>query len=167
MSLIETFLTEFDHEASTTRKLLERLPGDRMEFRPHPKSFTMAALATHIVNMVKWGTVTVNEDSFDYAPEGAAPYKEEPVASSAEALEQFDAHLAAFREALKASSEAAMFANWSLLAGGKTVMTMPRVAVLRSMILNHIIHHRGQLSVYLRMCDVPVPSIYGPSADES
>lgn len=167
MGLIETFLNEFEHEAGTTRKLLERLPDDRLGFQPHPKSFTMGALATHIVNMVRWGAVTVKEDSFDVAPEGAAPYKEEPLPSSAALVAQFDANLAAFREALKASSDEALAAEWKLLAGGKTVMSMPRGMVLRSMILNHHIHHRGQLSVYVRMCDVPVPAIYGPSADES
>ncbi len=116
--------------------------------------------------MIGWGKDTLKSDSFDVAPVGGEPYKEEPAASVAELLEKFDKGLVAFREALANTSDADLMANWSLLAGGNPIFTMPRIACLRGMIFNHLIHHRAQLGVYLRMNDVPVPGLYGPSADE-
>jgi uncharacterized damage-inducible protein DinB len=117
--------------------------------------------------MVGWGKDTLTSDSFDVAPVGAEPYKEDPAESVAVLLEKFDKNLAAFREALANASDADLMTNWSLLAGGNTIFTMPRIACLRGMIFNHLVHHRAQLCVYLRMNDVPVPALYGPSADES
>ncbi len=166
MSISASLLPEFDMEMANTRKTLERIPADKFEFRPHPKSFNMISLATHIANMLSWGSTTIKEDSFDVAPVGAAPYKEEPAESVAALLEKFDKYLVAFREALAKASDADLMANWSLLAGGNALFTMPRIACLRGMIFNHLIHHRAQLTVYLRMNDVPVPALYGPSADE-
>jgi len=166
MSIAQSLLPELDQEMAGTRKTLERLPEDKFEWRPHPKSFTMIALATHIADMVGWGATTINTDSFDYAPPGGEPYQEIPAASRAELLERFDKGLAKFREALTGASDEAMMANWSLLGGGQTIFTRPRVACLRDMIFSHLIHHRAQLGVYLRMNDVPVPALYGPSADE-
>lgn len=166
MSIAQSLLPELDMEMAGTRKTLERLPEDKFDFRPHPKSFPMISLATHITNMLGWGRDTLKSDSFDVAPVGGEPYKENPAASVAELVETFDKNLAEFREALASASDADMMANWSLLAGGQTLFTMPRIACIRGMILNHLIHHRAQLTVYLRMCDVPVPALYGPSADE-
>lgn len=166
MSIGKSLLPEFDQEMVGTRATLERLPEDKFDWRPHPKSFTMIALATHVANMLHWGATTINEDSFDFAPEGGEPYKEEPAASVAELLAKFDAGAASFRAALAEATDEALIADWSLLAGGKPIFTMPRIACLRGMILNHIIHHRAQLTVYLRLNDVPVPALYGPSADE-
>lgn len=166
MSIAQSLLPELDMEMANTRKTLERIPADKFDFRPHPKSFQMISLATHIANMVGWGADTIKSDTFDVAPVGAEPYKEEPAASVAALLEKFDNNLVAFRAALADASDASMMANWSLLAGGQTLFTMPRIACIRGMILNHLIHHRAQLTVYLRMCDVPVPALYGPSADE-
>src|SRR5262249_48358944 len=166
MSIAESMLPEFDQEMAGTRKTLERVPEDKLDWRPHAKSFTMGGLATHIATMIGWATVTIEQDSFDVQPPGAESYKEEPIKSRAELLERFDKGLASARAALAATGDEAMMAPWSLLAGGQTVFTMPRVACLRSMIFNHLIHHRAQLTVYLRMNDVLVPALYGPSADE-
>lgn len=167
MSIAQSLLPELDMEMAGTRKTLERIPADKFDFRPHPKSFTMISLATHITNMLGWGRDTLKSDSFDVAPVGGEPYKEDPAASVADLLKKFDKNLAEFREALAGASDADFMANWSLLSGGQTIFTMPRIACIRGMILNHLIHHRAQLTVYLRMCDVPVPALYGPSADES
>jgi len=166
MSIAQSLLPELDQEMAGTRKVLERIPADKFDFRPHEKSFTMISLATHIANMVGWGHDTLKSDSFDVAPAGGEPYREDPAASVAELLEKFDKNLANFRAALAAASDAEMMANWSLLAGGQPLFTMPRIGCIRGMILNHLIHHRAQLTVYLRICDVPVPALYGPSADE-
>jgi uncharacterized damage-inducible protein DinB len=167
MSIAQSLLPELDQEMAGTRKTLERIPADKFEFRPHEKSFTMISLATHIANMLNWGTVTIQQDSFDYAPPGAEPYQELPAASVEDLLAKFDKGLAEFREALAGASDETLLANWSLLGGGNTIFTMPRIACLRGMIFNHLIHHRAQLTVYLRMCDVPVPALYGPSADDT
>ncbi len=166
MSISASLLPEFDQEAAGTRKTLERFPDDKLDWSPHEKSMTMASLATHIANMLGWGTITITQDDFDFQPPGAAPYNEEPVKSRAELLEKFDANAAAFRAALAAVSDEALMANWSLLKGGQVLFSMPRIACLRGMIFNHIIHHRAQLGVYYRMNDIPVPALYGPSADE-
>lgn len=167
MSIAQMLLPEFDQEATTTRKVLERCPEDKYGWKPHEKSFSMAALATHVANVSGWVPLTMSGDSFDVNPPGAAPYKEEPVASRAELLKKFDENTAAARAAIESATDEQMMQPWSLLSGGQTMFTMPRSAVLRSMIMNHAVHHRAQLTVYLRLNDVAVPSIYGPSADES
>lgn len=166
MSIAQSLLPEFDMEMAGTRKTLERIPADKFDFQPHPKSFTMIRLATHIANMIGWGCDTLKSESFDVAPVGGEPYKEEPAASVAALLEKFDKGVAEFRNSLANASDADLMTNWSLLSGGNPIFTMPRIACLRGMILNHLIHHRAQLTVYLRMNDVPVPALYGPSADE-
>jgi len=117
--------------------------------------------------MPKWTVMTLAETSFDIDPVGGEPVKEEPTESVEQALEMFDANIKAAREAIVAASDEDLMTSWSLLKAGEAMFTMPRIAVLRSMIMNHMIHHRGQLSVYLRLNDVPVPAIYGPSADET
>ena len=167
MKISEALLPEFDQEMATTRKCLVRIPDDKFSYKPHPKSFDMGALAVHIATMLDWGVLTLQTDSFDYAPEGSEPYVPPVAKTNAELLAMFDSGAAKFRAGLAAAEDQAMLAPWSLLGGGKTMFTRPRGAVLRDMILNHIVHHRGQLSVYLRMCDIPVPAIYGPSADEA
>jgi uncharacterized damage-inducible protein DinB len=167
MRISDALLPEFDQEMKTTRKCLERIPDDKFSYKPHAKSFSMHDLAVHIATMLGWGVTTLQSDNFDYAPVGGEPYVPPKVTSNAELMAMFDKGAADFRAALAATENEAMMAPWSLLGGGVVIFTMPRVAVIRSMILNHIVHHRGQLSVYLRMCDIPVPAMYGPSADES
>jgi uncharacterized damage-inducible protein DinB len=166
MKISDALLPEFDQEMTGTRKTLERVPEDKFDWRPHPKSFTMITLATHIANMVGWTVNIIAEDSFDVAPPGAPPYKEEPVASKKELLERFDKAVTGARAAIAGASDEHFMANWAFLQGGKTVFTMPRIVCLRSFIMSHTIHHRAQLGVYLRLNDIPVPAIYGPSADE-
>jgi uncharacterized damage-inducible protein DinB len=159
-------LPEFDHEMANTRKSLERVPDDKMEFKPHPKSMTMNALASHLATINDWVTSTIENDTFDFAPPGKPAYKLPALKTRAELLAAFDKYSASARKQIAGASDEHLMKNWSLLAGGHTLFTMPRVAVLRSFIMNHTIHHRAQLGVYLRLNDIPVPSIYGPSADE-
>jgi uncharacterized damage-inducible protein DinB len=166
MSIAQSLLPELDQEMAGTRKTLERIPEDRFEWRPHPKSFTMIALATHIANMIGWGGVVIKEDSFDVAPPGAEAYREEPAESVAALLAMFDRNYAEFREALAGTSDEELMKDWSLLGGGNVIFTKTRIACLRGDVLNHLVHHRAQLTVYLRLNDVPVPALYGPSADE-
>ncbi len=167
MPIADQLLPELDQEAAKTRTVLERCPEDKYNWRPHQKSWTMAVLATHIANLLGWGVDTITKDSFDVAPAGAPPYKVEPVTSRAQLLERFDRNVTAFRQALSAATDQQLTAPWSLLQTGKVLFTVPRIAILRGMIMNHSIHHRGQLTVYLRLNDVPVPAVYGPSADEA
>jgi len=165
MKLSETLLPEFDQEMANTRKVLERVPEEKLSWKPHPKSFAMGALATHVAMIPGWGTFTLEGDSFDLAAPGATT-PPPPAGSRKELLELFDSNVAKFRAALVGAEDEHLLAPWSLVKGSQTIFTMPRLAVLRSMIMNHSIHHRAQLGVYLRLNDVPVPGLYGPSADE-
>jgi uncharacterized damage-inducible protein DinB len=166
MMIRDGLLPEFDMEMAKTRTTIERVPEDRYGFKPHEKSWTAAQLLTHLATMIGWGTTTLQSESFDVSPDGK-PYTPPPVVTSrAETLATFDKNVAAFREALAAADNEALMKPWSLLNNGRSMFTMPRTAVLRGMIFNHIIHHRGQLTVYLRLTGAPVPALYGPSADE-
>ncbi len=166
MPIKDALLPEYDQEMANTRKTLERVPEDKFAWKPHPKSFSMISLATHIANMTGWAVDTMTKDSFDIQPPGAPPYKEDPAASRKELLERFDKNAAAARAAIAAANDEAFMKPWSLLKTGQPIFTMPRMAILRSFVMNHVIHHRAQLGVYLRLNDIPVPAIYGPSADE-
>ena len=166
MSFAQSLLPEFDHEMAGTRRTLERVPEDRLSWRPHPRSSTLGELATHLANLNSWIVRTVETDSFDIAPVGAPRPRPEPLGSRQALLAAFDGQVAAGRARLAAATDEQMRAPWTLLAGGKTVFTMPRAACLRSFVMSHGIHHRAQLGLYLRMLDVPVPGLYGPSADE-
>lgn len=166
MSIAASLLPEFDHEMAGTRKALERVPDTVFAFAPHERSLTMQGLVTHLANLPHWTTVTVETDELDMSgPEGEAQ-RVDPVRSTAEALEMFDRNVAAAREALAGASDETLLGPWTLRAGDQTAFTMPKAAVLRSFVMNHMIHHRGQLTVYLRMNDLPLPALYGPSADE-
>lgn len=166
MGLSSALLPEFDHEWANTRKTLERVPEDKLDWKPHEKSMALGHLATHIANILNWAVSTVNDDSIDLSPLGGAPPKNAPMTSRKEILDLFDKNLAEARAAIAGAGDEHLRKPWSLLHGGNTVFTLPRFAVLRSMVMNHSIHHRAQLGVYLRLNEVPVPSIYGPSADE-
>ncbi len=166
MALRDALLPEFDHEMSTTRKTLERVPEDKVDWKPHNSSMAMGRLAGHIAEMTGFVTATFQGDSFDFHAPGAPPPVPAVMKSRQQLLELFDKNAADARAAIAKASDEDLHKTWTLLNGGKTFFSMPRIQVLRSMILNHIIHHRGQLSVYLRMNQVPVPSIYGPSGDE-
>lgn len=163
----QALLGEFDHEMANTRKCLERVPEDKFQWKPHPKSGTMIWLAGHLANLPSWVKETFERTELDVAPPGQPPMKQEPPKSRQELLELFDRSVASGRAALAKAADDQMMTPWSLLMGGKTMFTLPRVAVLRGFVMNHLIHHRAQLTVYLRMNDVPVPALYGPSADEA
>jgi uncharacterized damage-inducible protein DinB len=166
MLIRDTLLPEFDHETANTRKVLERVPEDKLTWKPHPKSWTMAALAGHLANIPGWVPYTLGGDGIDIAdPNGPKPDPDPK--SRKELLERFDKNVAAARAALAAAENDVFMQPWSLKSGGKAVFTMPKAAVLRSFVFSHAIHHRAQLGVYLRLNDVPVPAIYGPSADEN
>lgn len=166
MKLSDTLLPEFDNEMAGTRRTLERVPDEKFDWRPHEKSTTMGGLATHLANIPTWANHALGRETLDIAPPGGEPLRATPINSRDELLETFDRNVAAAREAIDAASNEQMMGKWTLLHGGREVMTLPRVAVLRGFVLNHTIHHRAQLGVYLRLNDIPVPSIYGPSADE-
>jgi uncharacterized damage-inducible protein DinB len=163
MAIGQSMLAEFDHEMANTRKTLERVPDDKFAWTPHEKSFPMGKLATHLANLPSWTNLTIEHDQFDMAP-GGEPIKTPECHTQKEVLDSFDANVASARAALAGVTDETILSQ--VLAGGNQLFAMPRIAVLRSFVLNHIIHHRAQLGVYLRLNDIPVPSIYGPSADE-
>ena len=162
MAIVDTLIPEFDHEMMSTRKVLERVPEERFGWKPHEKSFSLGALATHVATLPTWGTETLTRSEIDVGNGRTVA----AIASKSELLATFDGNVAQARTALIGKTDAELLAMWSLKRNGKTVFSMPKTAVLRSFVLSHLIHHRGQLSVYLRLLDVPVPSIYGPSGDE-
>jgi uncharacterized damage-inducible protein DinB len=166
MTLREALLAEFDQEMANTRKSLERVPDDRMGWRPHPKSSSLGRLATHLAEIPAWGAMALEHDSFDLSPPGSAPHQPAFIGSHQEILDLFDKNVAAARAALAGVGDETLGKPWSLLSGGKAIFTLPRLSVLRNFVLNHTIHHRAQLGVYLRLNDLPVPALYGPSADE-
>lgn len=167
MPINQSFLGEFDHELSVTRKVLERIPDDQFGWKPHEKSMALGVLASHIAEMHNWGSITMTVDELDLAPVDGPKVEQFKGESRAHILAHLEKCAAAFKAAMAAATDdAAWMAPWSLKMAGNTMFTMPRVACIRGMIMNHIVHHRGQLSVYLRLLGVPVPSMYGPSADE-
>ncbi|HUO35481.1 MAG TPA: DinB family protein [Candidatus Acidoferrum sp.] len=167
MAIRETILPEFDYEMSATRKTLERVPEGKPDWQPHAKSMKLGRLAGHLAELPTWAVMGLQQDSIDIAPLGAPPRPVNAMTTRKKLLEDFDKNVADARAAIAAASDEQFMKPWSLLKGGQTLMTLPRIAVLRSFVLNHSIHHRAQLGVYLRLNDVAVPSIYGPSADES
>jgi len=166
MPISQALLPEFDHEMSNTRKTLERIPENDFTWKPHPKSMPLGRLAGHIAEMPGWAVPAIAQDSLDIAPPGS-PQPQGTVAQSRQhVLDLFDKNVADARAAIAGASDEQLMKPWSLLVGGRTIFTMPKIAVLRSMVMNHTIHHRAQLGVYLRLNNIAVPSIYGPSADE-
>ena len=163
MSIAQSLLPEYDHEMANTRKMLERIPENKLDYKPDPKSMSMGVLASHIAEMIGWMKDTIQQPSIDIEP-GFKPFV---ATSRKELLEKFDQGVAGSRAALTGVSDQAMMEQWSLKVAGKEMFSMPRIGVLRSMIMNHVIHHRAQLSVYYRLNGVPVPGMYGPSADEA
>jgi len=163
MAIKDALLPEFDHETGTTRRLLERLPEDKFGWKPHPKSMSLGRLATHVAELPHWGSLTLSATEYNMP---AGPYQPVEKATRAEVLALFDENVATLRKGLESVSDAELMVMWSFKSDGQTVFSVPRASVLRGMVMNHMIHHRGQLSVYLRENDVPLPSIYGPSADE-
>jgi uncharacterized damage-inducible protein DinB len=164
MTIAELLLPEVDQEMATTRRVLERVPDDKLGWKPHDKSFSMGDLASHIANTVAWTDVTMKQTEFDLAT--ATPEQMNRAARDrAELLAWFDANVASARASL-ARPDADYFVPWTLRTGDNVLFTMPRYTCVRSFCLNHIVHHRAQLGVYLRLNNIPVPGAYGPSADE-
>jgi uncharacterized damage-inducible protein DinB len=156
----QSLLDEFDQEMKTTRRLLERVPGDKGKWKPHEKSFSLAHLAQLVSWMPGWITMTINQPKLDLS--GSPGYSNEKTETL---LAEFDRNVSEAREALSKVTDEQWKEPWSLTSGGQVFMTLPKGVVVRQHI-NHLIHHRGQLTVYLRLVDVPLPSIYGPTADE-
>ena len=162
MRLVDSILMEIDQEAQTTKRVLDRIPEDKFAWKPHPKSFSLGQLALHIASLPGSVTAAAVPDSME-APNFSQP---EPQ-SRQEVLDTFSKSLESAKDTLKKMDDARLMSMWSLTKNGKVLMSVPRIGFIRSILMNHNYHHRGQLSVYLRMLDVPVPSIYGPSADEN
>lgn len=167
MTIGQTMLGEFDEEMKNTRKVLERVPDEKWNWKPHEKSGTVGWLAGHVATVPEWITMTINTEELDYAPVGGPSFEPPKIENRAQLLAAFDKGSAEARAALAKVSDADIAKSWKLLAGGQEIFTMPRVACIRGMCLNHLIHHRAQLTVYFRLLNVAVPGLYGPSADET
>ena len=163
MRIAESILPEFDREMATTRKMLERFPEDKVEWRPHETCMTMGRLAGHVAELAGWVLPTMNQDKLEMDP---STYNPAIVKSRAEAIKQFDETVKSARAAIASASDETFMKPWTFVARGQTVFTMPKIAVYRSFVMNHLIHHRGQLAAFYRVAGVPVPSLYGPSKDE-
>jgi uncharacterized damage-inducible protein DinB len=166
MSISQTTLPEFDHEMAIARKAIERVPDDKFSFKPHPKSPTMGWLAAHIAEIPSWTGPVLEQDSLDMNPPGEKRTPDPAPTSTAQVLAKFDENLAKARAVIEKTTDETFAQPWSLLNGGQALFTLPKAAVLRSFILSHLIHHRAHLGIYLRLNDIPVPAMYGPSADE-
>src|SRR4030095_14109073 len=163
MKQIDSLIRELEHEAQTTRNHLERLPDDNLDWRPHQKSFTAAGLASHIAESVGWAAPIFTQNEVKYDP---ATYKPYIATSTADLLKTFDDNVAKGKQALAGATEESLERPWSLKISGRVLFEKRRAEVFRDFALSHVIHHRGQFSVYLRLLDIPVPGSYGPSADE-
>ena len=165
MPIADVLIADFAHEMATTRTILARVPETAADWRPHPKSMSMGELAQHIVNIVRYSEAIFAGSELDFATPAAQTYRGS-FESAAKLLERFDHNVGIARQAIAGGSDSAMREIWTLRVGPKQIFSVPRAAAVRTFILSHLIHHRGQLSVYLRLNDVPLPPIYGPSADE-
>ncbi len=167
MAIHEALIIELDMESAKTRKMLERVPEAKLDWKPHDKSMTLGRLAGHLAELPGWGEAILVQDEFDVAPPDAPPYQPPVLESVSEIVKLFDSNIEKLRGAIRSTSDEAFMKPWTLKMGGKDLFTAPRIGVVRDMLFNHPVHHRGQLTVYLRLNDVPVPQTYGPTADES
>jgi uncharacterized damage-inducible protein DinB len=166
MSIAESILPEFDMEMASTRKVLERVPDDKLSWKAHDKSNTIGWVACHLAEIPGWVEGTLSADHWDIHPAGGEPYQSPQLDTTKSIVELFDANANAARDRIAAAPDEEFSKPWSLLMGGQTLFTMPKLGVIRTWVLNHTIHHRAHLCVYLRLNNIPVPAIYGPSADE-
>ncbi|MBX3440931.1 MAG: DinB family protein [Planctomyces sp.] len=166
MTLAESLLPEFDQEMASTRKVLERMPDDKLGWKAHPRSNSIGWVGSHLVEIPGWVEGVLKEPTWESHPPGGEPYRTPVLRSRQEMLEAFDRHVAAARRALESTPDEEIVKEWSLLEQGKPIITMPRIGVMRTFILNHTIHHRAFLCAYYRLNDIPVPGLYGPSGDE-
>ncbi|TVQ29920.1 MAG: DinB family protein [Phycisphaeraceae bacterium] len=165
MSYSQAILPEFEREVVRTRAVLERIPDDKHDWRPHPQSNTIGWQANHLADILEWVENILTEPSFDVAPKDGEPFKTSEYATTREILAAFDRNVVTARKALEAATDEVVAQPWSLLAGGEPLMTMPRETVVRDFALNHTVHHRAVLSLCFRMAGIPVPDIYGPSGE--
>lgn len=163
MSISQTLLPEFDQEMANTRKMLEVVPDAKLDFKPHEKSMSLGRLAGHVAELPNWAKTTVETEKLEMKRGDMKPNAPN---SRQEILDRFDKEVKEARAAIERTPDAEWAKTWSFIFDGKTVFSMPRTACYRTMYMNHLIHHRGQLSVYLRLCEVEIPGMYGPSADE-
>ena len=164
MAFKEALLAEFDHEIGSTRRLLERVPDGQLGWKPHDKSYSLGDLSGHIANLSMWMNRILESSELDLA--SIADARPTSPASRDDVLQRLETNAKSARATLAEQTDASLLAAWTLKNGGREVFTMPRSSVLRSFVFNHLIHHRGQLTVYLRLQNVPLPSLYGPTADE-
>jgi uncharacterized damage-inducible protein DinB len=167
VTISEALLPEFDQEMAGTRKTLERVPEDKFGWKPHDKSGSMIWLAGHLATLPEWALYTIREDALDMAPDGVKMSPPPVPKTARELLEQFDKNVKEARTAIAGASDAELEKTWSLKMNGQTLFSMPKATCLRTWVMNHNVHHRAQLGVYLRLNNIAVPAIYGPSADES
>ena len=167
MAIKDSLLPEFDHEMATTRRVLQRVPEAHFAWKPHDKSMSLGQLAGRIANLPSWCTRMLESTTFDLDAEPVPATRSIEPESVVTLLRDFDAKVAAARGMLLTRTDAELLAPWTLANGEQELFTMPRISAIRSFVLNHLIHHRGQLTVYLRLKEVPLPPIYGPTADET
>lgn len=165
MKLSEMFLPEFDQEMANTRNMLERFPDGKPEWRPHEKSMTLSRLAGHVAELPNLATVMIEQDKLELGP--ASGLQPTLAKTREQVLEVFDANVKRARAAIAGASDEHLLKPWTLILRGQTMFTLPRTAVLRGFVMNHLIHHRAQLGVYYRLNNVSLPALYGPSADEA
>lgn len=163
VTLAQTIAAELQHEAVATRKMLERFPEGKADWSPHEKSMKLGHLASHIADVPNWIRPTVTREELDFSKDD---YKPADFTTAAQMVEHFDKSLTDALEVLQGVSDEDLMKTWRLRSGEQIFFEMPRIQVLRGMVMNHLIHHRGQYSVYLRLNDVPLPGVYGPTADE-
>jgi uncharacterized damage-inducible protein DinB len=166
MTISELILPEFEQEMAGTRKTLERVPENKFGWKPHDKSGSMIWLAGHLANLPEWAVYTIQQDALDMAPNGEKMAQPPVPQTSKELLETFDKNVKAARASIAGASDAELAKTWTLQMNGQSLFTMPKSTCLRTWVLNHNVHHRAQLGVYLRLNGIPVPALYGPSADE-
>lgn len=166
MRIGQAMIPEFDMEMASTRKVLERIPDEKLDWKIHDKSNTIGWVANHLADVPRWVDMAISHDSLDVEPVDGEKYKSPAEPTVAAIIALFDKNVAAARALLESVEDATLHEPWKLLKQGEEIMTLPRLAVLRSWVLNHSIHHRGHLCVYLRVNDIPVPGLYGPSADD-
>jgi len=164
MAMVDALLPEFDHEMAVTRKVLERVDSAQFGWKPHDKSMSLGRLATHVAEIPQWGHTILTQTEFNMVD---GEYKPTAAATTAEVLELFDGQVKTIRAVLAARTDAEFMSTWTFKQNGQELFGMPRAAAWRSWVMSHLIHHRGQLSVYLRQTGAKVPGIYGPSADEN
>jgi uncharacterized damage-inducible protein DinB len=166
MAIAALLLPEFDQEMANTRKLLVCVPDPAPAWKPHEKSMSLARLAGHVAELPSWAVQTIDREVLDITPQPGQGFTALTATSREELLKAFDRNVAEARNAIAGATDAHLGKTWKLVFGGNTVLSMPRAAVLRTVVLNHLIHHRAQLGVYLRLNNVAIPGMYGPSADE-